>query len=147
MRKILFIISVAIAVGSCIGEEDISIGEVKQFQVKNIAGTNIKCAAEIEIENKYFLPVTISEGNLEAYSGKDQIGKVVLLKPVRIKSKTKEVYLLDLEIEITKPLSGLKSVIGSLFGKKSDYELKGTLMARQLLISRKIEINKTLTDK
>ena len=145
-RIIIGLLFLTIIIHSCISEKDIEVENIREFRIENLSGSGMLCSADVEIRNNYFLPLTIENGDVYAYVGDEKVGTVKLLNPIELKSKSKKLYSLKFDINITQPLVGLQSILGTISGKKPSYRLKGTLKAKQLFITREIEFDKSLSE-
>ena len=129
---------------SCINSEKVHIGKIEKFSISKMGLGNIECTGAFEIINESIWPITLSGKEINVLVGNEVLGKVNFVEPLKIESHSKKIYSLKFSVEITNMELGVSSVMGSVFGKKSEYRLKGNVSACSLFLCKNIEINEVL---
>jgi hypothetical protein len=135
-----------IFLSSCSPENYINIGQIQSIKINGLEDKGISCQAEIEIENKYFLPFKIYPDELKVYTSEQVLGRIVSKGPIHIFAKQKKVYKIEFKVVLGDEYSGLLSIIQKLSNSHGNYSIRGNIKARSFIIKRRIPIDMHLND-
>jgi hypothetical protein len=135
-----------IVISSCSPENYINIGQIQNIKVNGFEENALRCQAELEIENKYFLPFKIYSNGLKVYAYDQVIGRIEIKDPIHVKAKQKKVYTIVFKFEPIDEYSGIFSIIQKLTNANGNFSIKGSIKARSLLIKRNIPVEMNLND-
>ena len=146
MNKILLVFFILFAqlFSSCTDENSINIGNINKFSISGLKDGTLVCSADLDIENENFLSFQLETGELIILAGETKIGVVHLLKPIVISGHSLKKYNINFSVEVDNPEAGLISAFGDVFGNKTVFRLKGSIIAKSFLFNRKIFIDKPL---
>jgi len=142
--KFVSVIISALIFTSCTFEKSIEFGNIDKFNISGFNNRELVCSAIIEISNKSFFSFQLEADELIVMAGESKIGIVKLLQPVIIEGHSLKQYKIDFTVLIDNPQSGLLSAFGNIFGNKAAFKIKGSIIAKSFLLSRKIFIDKPL---
>jgi hypothetical protein len=146
MNKFLFVFFILFAqfFSSCTDEKAINLGNINKFSISGLNNGTLVCSADLEIENRSFFSFQLETAEMIVLAGETKIGVVHLLKPIVIPGHSSKKYNVDFSVEVDNPEAGLISAFSDVFGNKTVFRLKGSIIAKSFLFSRKIFIDKLL---
>jgi hypothetical protein len=130
---------------SCTYENAIDIGNINKFNVSGLKNGVLVCRADLVIENKSIFPFELETGELLVLAGENKIGIVQLLKTLKIDGHSSKQYSVDFTVKVDSPETGFISALGNIFGNKTTFRLKGSVIAKSFLFNRRIFIDKPLS--
>lgn len=147
IKKFSILIFSFFAILSCSSENLIQIGLLHNIQIYGIENKTILCHADLEIDNRFFLPFKIETGELKVNLSQKVIGNIKLMKPIHIKALRCKKYKVDFMIEITDTHLGILSLVQHFVGQNIDCRVKGRLYMHSLITARDISIDMPLYTK
>jgi hypothetical protein len=147
MKKLIWLFFLLIGftiLFACSCKSKIEIGKVNKLQLLGMDGGKLNCQAEIEIHNQSIFSYTIEAGELHAYAGNKDVGVVKLATPLHISGNSSQVYKVEFVVLIRDAEAGIFSLVSNLMGTKTDYKLKGNIVAKSFFIHRTLEIDKLI---
>lgn len=149
MRKanlLILLISYILLASSCSKQHLVQIGQLKNLNVLGFEENALSCQAELEIDNRHFLPFKLDAGELNLYSSNKVLGTIEISKPLRIKALLKKTYRIDFKLKIRNTQNGLSSLIQKFFGKSINYRIVGNIHAHSFLMNKDISIDVPLLE-
>jgi PBP1b-binding outer membrane lipoprotein LpoB len=142
MKKIAIYLLLAVLFASCM-KNSVEVKQIKNISLLGFEYNSVLAQAEIEINNKYFLPINIQSANMSIISNNDSIGSVEIKKPVKIKARKQDTYVFDFRIKSNQALNFM-SLMTNFLNNKSNFKLSGTFNAHSFIISRNIKVSEPL---
>ncbi len=127
---------------SCSPKNLIHIGQIKNIQLKGLEGKAFLCQAELEIENKYFLPFHLVAGELKVFASDQVIGNIQIKDTIHIKAREKKTYTINFNVMLNNDDLGFISFVQKFMNSSNSViSIKGNIHAHSLFINRCILID------
>ncbi len=141
MRKghiyLLFIVLFA----SCGNFSKIIVGEVKDFTVNGFEDNALLASVSIPVDNPTNHKITITNIDLKVYMNGQYLGKVNIVKPIVLPSKSYVNYNVDLKVRVANFFGAALTLMNLQNGQVINFKMEGSVGARSILIKKNIEIS------
>lgn len=128
-------------ISSCSSLEQITIGEIKNFEFVGINNNILEVKVGIPVDNPSIYPLTITHLDLRTSLNGRYIGKIILDEPVKFKSRTNQVYDLPVKVQLSNIFVTAFIMVNLKQGAVNKVKFEGTGNGKSLLIPKEIPIN------
>ena len=140
-RSIGWIIIIVLFFSSCSGFSDVTVGDVQSVSVNGFEDNALAISLSVPVENPTMHRIKISELDAKVYLNGTYLGKVKLSEPFIIEKKTNRSYDLVLKVRVANFLGTAFTMMSMGKGQKVHFRAEGYLLAKSMLLRKKITIN------
>lgn len=137
------LLTALLSLSSCAFYKDVELLEVVDIDVTNFQPDLIEAKVTLKVDNPNWYAITLTQSDVDVYVNEKAMGKVELVEKVKIKGKSTETKTLHLKGNPDGAGSFLGNLIGLLFSNSANFQAKGYVKGRALLISRKVPVDLT----
>ncbi|MDG1260726.1 MAG: LEA type 2 family protein [Flavobacteriales bacterium] len=135
-----------ISLSSCSFYKEIEVLAVDDIAITEFNKDVVEVDLTVTVDNPNWYAVTLTQSEIDVFVNSKNMGAVQLVEKVKLPSKSKSTKVVKLRGD-AEDLSGnfLDNLLSLLFAKNAEFQAKGTVTGRALLISRKIPVDITET--
>lgn len=135
----------SLLVTGCQGIESIEITGIDNFVLRSIEENTITFSADVGVLNPSGVPFKVREINLRTITGGNYLGTLVNNDIIKITSRSDSVYNMFFNLELVNVLTGASILYGISKQDQVDVELQGYVRSRSGLITKKVDIQESMT--
>ena len=139
----LMLLAVVFSLSSCAFYKDVELLEVVDISVTNFQPNLIEAEVTLKVENPNWYAITLTQSDVDVYVNEKSMGKVQLAEKVKIKAKSTETKTLRLKGNPDGAGNFLTNMIGLLFSNSANFQAKGYVKGRALMIHREVPVDLT----
>jgi LEA14-like dessication related protein len=142
MRNLVYIFLALFVLTAC-EFEDVQFKGIAGFRFGKLEGKTITCELDVKVENPNNYNLKVKPSKLEVYIENQVVGNLYLVKKAKIKRKRESVVTLPLKGELAD--GAMLSLVNFALKDKVTIRLKGQVKGGVAFISKKIDVDKSLT--
>ena len=139
----MILLAVVFSLSSCAFYKDVELVEVVDIKVVNFMPNLIEAEVTLKVDNPNWYAITLTQSDVDVYVNEKAMGKVELSEKVKIKAKSTETKTLLLKGNPDGAGDFLSNMIGLLFSNSANFQAKGHVKGRALMISREVPVDLT----
>jgi LEA14-like dessication related protein len=128
---------------SCGNFSEITLGDISGVSVKGFEDNALIIELKLPVENPTMHRITVTDFDTKIFMNNQYLGKLNTKDPIVIKAKSTEVKDLVLEVRFSNFFGAAMNIINIQKGQKVLFKIEGEVLARSLLIRKKIAINES----
>ncbi len=141
LRPAIYFIFITLFLTGCFSVKPVNVGDVKDYQFKNLTKSGVSIILDIPIENQNNFKFKITNVNIDISIDGNKLGTVTKIKKIVVPAKSNDTYTFELRADFSKLLKGSWSILKSFMKRSVDMHLQGYIKVKAFFISKKIDID------
>ncbi|MDP4827216.1 MAG: LEA type 2 family protein [Flavobacteriales bacterium] len=127
---------------SCKFYKDVEVLDVEDVNITKFNKDLVEAEITLRIKNPNWYAVTLTQSDIDVFVNQKEMGKVMLTEKVKLPSKSVNSRKLVLRGNY-KDIKGsfLDNLLSLLFANKADFQAKGFVTGKALLVKRKVPVD------
>lgn len=132
-----------LSLSSCSFYKEVEVLEIVDIEVTEFKPDLIEAKVIVKAHNPNWYAVTLTQSDIDVFVNKKEMGKVNLVEKVKLKSKTTDTKTLLLRGTPKAAEDFLGNLLGLLFQNSVEFQAKGFVTGKALLIKRDVPVDLT----
>lgn len=138
---LLSFITLTFVLSGCTSFKEITIGEIENVSFKGMENNRAGIELAVPVTNPNNLKIIIIDMDLDISINGKHLGKMTNLQKIIIPSRSEEIQIFPVQIELTNMLSGVLSLYRMRNMKSFEMHINGKIKARSFLHFKTIDVN------
>jgi len=142
MKKLVYlIIIIGVSLGIYLNYyQGIKIGKIKSIKIENIKMSRFDLKITLPVENKFFIPITISGVDMDFAINGANAGTIKLNENIELQANTKKDIVFPVSIGMEDVLNNFMSIIKSISMDKAEIKLSGVIKVKTFFMTKNFPI-------
>ena len=141
IKQILSIFLLTVLISGCSSVKDIQIGDIKDVRFKSIENNRVNLELEVPIKNPGSFKIKIVEMDFDISVNGKHLGKMTNPDDIIIPSKSDNIQIFPVQLELSNFLSGALSLYRLRNMKNFEMQITGKVKARSFLYIKTIDVD------
>jgi LEA14-like dessication related protein len=143
-RRTVYIVLLML-LSCCADFKDIEIGNPEGIRITGLKGNVVDLEMKIPVTNPRTIGFRIKEIDIKTSVNNHYLGRLSSDRVVVIPPKSSDVYSLKLKLRIANIIEGISLLLDMLNHDNIELQMEGFIKFKSLMVSRKINIEETLS--
>lgn len=141
------VICFLLMMGSCNLYKEVEVTELTEIKIGEVTEEGVQVEIFMEVKNPNGYSVSLTKSHVDVFLEGNRLGELVLAEKIKIPKNSTSTQVLKMDADYDKLQGVLGNVLLLLFKKEFNFEAKGYVKGRALMIGKKVPVDfkETLT--